>query len=298
MKQKTLTVKLVGGIGNQLFVYYAGVYCAIKSNLDLRLDIKSIDLQHTRRPYSIASFDLVECDNKIIGKTPVHLYKYKAISHVIDWLNLNLGYRKSRIINEQNLNFDKQCLKNVESSSVLHGFFYTFEFYSELKLSGAIKELNILNPSRSLKKMQSEMLHSTAIHIRRGDTVNFKKTSGNLSLDYYLDAIDSIRKSEKISRIFIFSDDIAVAHRLKHLVLNVHSIDSTIVTGIEDPAENLYLFSKARNKIIANSSFSSWGAMISGNKGITILPKPFNQDYTGENSFFPIDWKQVASSWE
>ena len=54
MKRKTLTVKLVGGIGNQLFVYYAAVYCSIKSDLDLILDIKSIDLQHTKKPFSIA----------------------------------------------------------------------------------------------------------------------------------------------------------------------------------------------------------------------------------------------------
>ena len=146
--------------------------------------------------------------------------------------------------------------------------------------------------------MQSKILNSTAIDIRRGDTVNFKNTSGNLSLDYYLDAIDSIRKYEEISSIFIFSDDVAVAHKLQYLVLNVHSIESTIVTDIEDPAENLYLFSKARNKILANSSFPSWAAMIGGNNGITIIPKPFNRDNTGENSSFPIEWKEVASSRE
>ena len=106
---------------------------------------------------------------------------------------------------------------------------------------------------------------SCSIHIRRGDYVTSKasnKVHGVLNMNYYKNAIKLLEKNfSNDIHFFLFSDDI------EWVVDNLKIKNSTfIINGLKsDPHEDIYLMSLCDHNIIANSSFSWWGAWLNTN---------------------------------
>ena len=116
-----------------------------------------------------------------------------------------------------------------------------------------------------LKNKYGDLLqgNTTSVHIRRGDYLNFSQTHPLLTKEYYIKAMSRIPQTEKY---LIFSDDIPWC--LNNFKLN----NFYIVEGEKDYVD-LCLMSKCKNNIIANSSFSWWGAWLNENSDkIVIAP--------------------------
>jgi hypothetical protein len=100
-----------------------------------------------------------------------------------------------------------------------------------------------------------ELRNSVSVHIRRGDYAKFTKIHPMLGMDYYLEALQRIQKEANIHCILVFSDDIAWCKE------NFNAMNVRYVEGLTD-YESLYLMSLCDHHIIANSSFSWWGAYL------------------------------------
>lgn len=103
-----------------------------------------------------------------------------------------------------------------------------------------------------------------SLHVRRGDYLHLNNYHPVLSLDYYKTAYDIIGED---SNYFIFSDDIKFCKTEFGFIKNKIFVDN-----LED-YEELYLMSFCDNNIIANSSFSWWGAWLNKKQNIVISPR-------------------------
>lgn len=126
---------------------------------------------------------------------------------------------------------------------------------------------------------------SLAVSIRRGDILQDPNV-GACPNNYYFDAIDFIRSRRKINRIFVFSDDIGYCRELlAHLNCEV-----VYVEGFT-PAKSLYLMSFCKHFVIANSTFSWWGAWLSESSNkLVVAPSPWNDKDDILPDFIPSDW--------
>ncbi len=175
------------------------------------------------------------------------------------FLSMNPNYRFC--VADRDIKYDSQQLilaQNPINQKNLEGFDTYIRENSHFKEPLSEKNQYIT------EKMQTE--ESVAIHIRRGDFKN--EEIPFLPLSYYKNAIEHIYKNVKNPYFYIFSDDIIWAKdNLKidtpHVFVNWNKKDF----------EDLHLMTFAKHHIIANSSFSWWGAFLKKNQnGITIVP--------------------------
>lgn len=138
--------------------------------------------------------------------------------------------------------------------------------------------------------------NSISIHIRRGDYVTntqANKWHGLLSKYYYYNALEYIKEEKGIEKpyIYVFSDD------SKWVRENI-SFDGKVTYISDDfnPAQAIILMSKCKNNIIANSSFSWWGAWLNSNKEKMVIAP--DQWLTGSNrvgrEIVPRSWVKFA----
>jgi hypothetical protein len=135
---------------------------------------------------------------------------------------------------------------------------------------------------------------TVSIHIRRGDFSKKAETNlyhGILSSDYYKQAIEIISSKINSPKFYIFSDDINWAKENLIVPEAVYASGQISKTHFED----LYLMSQCHHNIIANSSFSWWGAWLNDNpEKIVIAPKNwFNKGPKDTQDIIPGDWIKI-----
>jgi hypothetical protein len=158
-----------------------------------------------------------------------------------------------------------------------------------------LKDFNFKNHPTGQNKLTLNIINNTnsvSLHIRRGDYIKNLETynkHGLIDLYYYYKAINYIKEHVYNPTFFIFSDDITWAKENLNIELPVYFIDFNDQTR---NYEDLRLMKNCKYNIIANSSFSWWGAWLNdfSNK-IVIAPKKwFNDDTINTYDLTPLDW--------
>ena len=140
---------------------------------------------------------------------------------------------------------------------------------------------------------QIRISNSISVHIRRGDYINNLKTSavhGNLKLDYYKKAIHLIHGQFKNSIFFFFSDDIDwVKNNFNEK--NFHFVENNY-NDLNLPFKDLLLMKNCKHNIIANSTFSWWGAWLNENSNkIVFAPEYWTSKIKSANTdLIPKKW--------
>lgn len=128
-----------------------------------------------------------------------------------------------------------------------------------------------------IDKMESE--ESVAIHIRRGDYLLSPKWSGICTLDYYKKSIELILSDEKKHVFYIFSNDIPWCNENIKPLLEGHQLVVVSENKGKESCWDMFLMTHCKDLIIANSSFSWWGAFLNKKGGRVIAPcKWLNED--------------------
>jgi len=191
-------------------------------------------------------------------------------------------------------NSDKQ-FKYFKDNCYYDGYWQMYKYINGIEKS-ILREINLNN---LLSRTNVDLLHeiqnceSVSIHIRRGDYLSVKSNSNlfySCDRKYFEQAINIIRKYNSESRFYIFSDDINWAKA------NIVAHDCFYVSG-NNALVDLYLMSHCKHNIIANSTFSWWGAWLNENRNkIVIAPK---QWYKGTKlnettkNLIPDEWKRI-----
>lgn len=290
-----IIVKLTGGLGNQMFQYAAAKALSVSNDTELKLDIS-----HFNKPVSNETLRYFRLDIFPNIKEPIaDKHEINKLIHQFDFNFFNKLYKN---FNKRIFNFNKAyktergllysaITLNESKSAYLDGYWQTEKYFDKEKI--VIHEcfsLDYLDQHKAIQPfidmMQSEI--PVSIHVRRGDYVSNPLTRayhGTADTDYYKRSIAKITETISGNFIFfIFSDDIAWCK--KNLIIPFKHVYISTGTDYYD----LHLMSRCRHHIIANSSFSWWGAWLSKNSDkIIIAPEKW---FVGpqSNDIVPVNW--------
>lgn len=248
-----IIVRIVGGLGNQMF-QYAYAKALQQKGFDVAIDISKFKTYKLHGGYHLDKYHI---DLKTAGFIPTFLSLVKIKKNV----------------KEKSLLFDEN-LFNLKGSEFVKGYFQTEKYFSEIR--------TILIDQFTIKQQKSDAalayskeikthLNSCSLHIRRGDFISDNKANsvhGTCDLSYYTNAIKMMTEKFKDIHFFVFSDDISWSEtNLK--IANVTYIDYKSI-----PHEDIFLMSLCKHNITANSSFSWWGAWLNPyEEKVVISPK-------------------------
>lgn len=203
----------------------------------------------------------------------------------------NKCFGSNKIVEESKFDFDEDLFNNCEDNVDLYGYFQSEKYFknieNEIRKDFSFKD-EIKFPSKELFEEVFGDLEVVSLHVRRGDYIN-NAEHPIPSLDYYNQALSQI-KSEL--PVMVFSDDIEWCKGQK-----IFTEDRFIFSENNNSAVDLCLQSLCKYHIIANSSFSWWGAWLAKSKKV-IAPKKWFGGYCNKNStkdLFPDDWKILDS---
>ncbi len=260
-----IIVKLGGGLGNQLCQYACGRSLSIKNKEILKLDIEAYTASNPRA-YGLGFFNIFESIAKPEETRKLRL-PFGFVSRCIRSF-------KVRILREHNIGFIPEILE-LKGDVYLEGYWKNEKYFLDIKET-IRKEFTLRNPfSKTAQGIKDSIFVETcpvSIHVRRGDYVKDAKTAkyhGVCSTEYYRDAFAYISLRVPISRVFIFSDDIEWSKNNMTFDFPVTFVSQE---GVSD-YEELILMSYCKHNIIANSTFSWWGAWLNMNEDkIVVAP--------------------------
>jgi len=292
-----IITKIQGGLGNQLFQYALGRNLAYLNNTILKLDIRGyakITYGDTVRKYRLNHFQTRKeiATNQEIKKL---CSKKKEISPIKFLKEVITHSNSPNYIKEQSLNFNSDIL-HTPDNSYLDGYWASEKYFKNIE-SLIREDLKIMQPQNGIILKYSKKIsscESVSVHIRRGDFVNNLKTQefhGNCTLGYYNNAVNRLICDVKKPHFFIFSDDCEWAKRNFKLNYPMSFMD---FNGEERDFEDLRLMSTCKHHIIANSTFSWWGAWLGSNPNkIVIAPKKWLNKPELFLDIYPDSWSQL-----
>lgn len=289
--------QIMCGLGNQMFQYACGRSVAHRLDAEFYLDLSWFDTIYAydqKRTYMLDAFPGIYCAFAASPK----INKYKRLKHHLLFKKIlrRLGIIEARYIQEPGYNY-WSGIENIRSSVYLTGFWQNEQYFTGI--SDVIRhDFSFPAFSNIEAKRLADRIHDSAcsvsIHIRRGDYI--EKTSVNQyhgmpSLEYYKNALQILaNKLGKSLELFLFTDDPDWVKQ-NFDALGYFSIIVDIPQHRIEPYNDMHLMSLCKHHIIANSSFSWWGAWLSAGDGIVIAPK---QWFTEETMKY---YSPVPSTW-
>jgi len=290
-----IIVKLIGGLGNQMFQYAAGRNLAIKNNTILKLDISGFK-DYKLRNYDLGRFKILEDIATSEDLSGVIFPSDGSIHKVRKYLKIKIAdVQHIQFIKEQENDFQPEIL-TLGDSIYLDGYWQSEQYFSDIK-DVIRKEFTVkgvpdpINESYLGKIIDCE---SVSVHVRRGDYVSNPTTAqvhGFLGLEYYQMALDIILEKIDEPHFFVFSDDPDWAERNLKPDAPIAYIKHNGAKNYED----LRLMSTCKHHIIANSSFSWWGAWLAPDENKTVIgPSRWfsDKDYNDQDRM-PENWLRV-----
>jgi hypothetical protein len=291
-----IIIYLSGGIGNQLFQYSMGKSLSERYNCELLFDIRSFNWDTLRNfelnklglNYKIADLHEIE----VVKKYP--LTKVEKIKQKIGF---KIPYYKKSFIKEYNFNYDPNFELYRNKYVYLEGYWQSEKYFKNIR-SIILKDLKFENLSKKAREYKNQILkinESVSIHVRRGDYAKNPETTeyhGLMDVEYYLNSIKILKNRLCDPVFYIFSDD---KEYVKMIFENIPNIN--FVENLENDIEDLHLMSICKHQIIANSSFSWWGAWLNDNKSkIVVAPKKWfkNEEIQSQTrDLIPEEWLRI-----
>jgi hypothetical protein len=290
-----IITKLKGGLGNQLFQSAAGLRLALARKTRLKVDLSELENPGggTPRSYEMGSFRF---SAEIANPSEVASCVAPDSRGLERLLPRWRGARPGSSAIERHFHFDPDVL-TLSDGVCLEGYWQSERYFSDAS-DRVRKEFSFRNPPAGRNaEIINEMAacNAVSLHVRRGDYVTnpaANATHGVCPLDYYYRAIDYIRERVSNPFFFLFSDD------PKWVREDLEFDGSSTVIDHNDPDagyEDLRLMSHCQHHIIANSSFSWWGAWLNPNLNkIVVAPDRWFSDETQDTSdLIPATWMRL-----
>jgi hypothetical protein len=274
---------VMGGLGNQLFIYATSKALALKNNTSLKLDfINGYKKDAYGRSYLLDNFNLTASKCSALDRFKI------SVKYV---LAKNFGLTSKKFLFEVpdhsfHHHFNKSIYdRKINSKTFLFGNWQTEKYFQkfEANIRDELKFKNRLLPENDSTANQISNSDSVALHLRRlRDPLGSFSNIPKLETNYYNLAVNLLK--EKISKphFFIFGDD-------TEWFRNVSLSDNpyTIVKN-SNPIEDLQLMSLCKFFIISNSTFAWWGAWLSlFSEKIVITP---SKKYWDNQDIIPSNW--------
>lgn len=282
-------VKINGGLGNQMFQF--AFYKALQhsNNNEVFIDLSAYQGKQFQDGINLLhnGFELPELFSITYQEAPLKDVK-KLSTQPTNLLNrvLRKYFTKKTHFIDKNFGFNEELIsKPLPSNIYLEGYWQTEKYFSHIK-DELLKDFSFKTPlsKKNLDILEDAGTETASIHIRRGDYLK-TQTLNVCSKDYYLNAIKLLFSKANPKSILIFSDDIPWCKsdlKLEEYITNILKLNNIKIFYIDwntgkDSYQDMQLMSKCKYHIIANSSFSWWGAYLDPNpEKIVIAPSVWN----------------------
>jgi len=266
-------VKFLGGLGNQMF-QYAFYKALLEKERYVFADLSDFKTYNLHNGFELENiFDLTVKKPK---KIYLEVLKSRSEKRIYRKIKSLLGLKKSYVQETENFVYTSQFF-NLTTSNYFWGYWQNENYFKAID-SKIRKDFEFKLP---LNNVNTEMLHkisytnSISLHIRRGDYVKDPLLGNICNLQYYNAAIAYIQSKINDPIFYVFSDDIdwCIAN------LNADNLNFINWNKNHESYIDMQLMSHCKHNIIANSSFSWWGAWLNSNKDkIVIAPKKWIND--------------------
>lgn len=276
-----IIVKLQGGLGNQLFQYAAARRLSLLHRTELKFDL-SWFAEHSEQRYALGAC----CVHEAFA-TPEEIAQLKGTARkginrlVVRATQKLRPYYMRSVFAEPHLRpFDENILR-TPPNLYLEGYWQSEKYFTTI--SDVIRtEFSFRLPPDERNRAVADRISATesvSVHLRRGDYISDKyaeREHGICGLDYYIKSVEFITKWTKHPHFYIFSDDPSWARQNLSFDSPVDFVDHNVP---EKGFEDLRLMILCKHNIIANSSFSWWGAWLNTNaQKIVIAPNQWFKD--------------------
>lgn len=285
-----INVKLMGGLGNQMFQFCAGL--ALAKRLNTRFTIDDTILNSN-----------INNDHSVKRELDLEVFNLSQQSYYNGLISANSGFL-TRNINrilpvrsrwyyiEKSFNYDNNILL-LNDNTTIEGYWQSYKYFdkieNEIKHTFSFKNKLLIDSEKLFNDIKNKV--SVCINVRRADfAVN--SFHGTLEMDYYFKAIDLLKsKITSDLHFFVFSDDIDWCKRNFNFAKNITIVDHTH-KGYKF-SNYLYLMKNCKHFIIPNSSFAWWAAWICDNEEKTVIaPKIW---FKGDANNLTLDL--IPSNW-
>ena len=253
-----ICVCLQGGLGNQLFQYAAGRALSLRHGTDLLIDTRKLGKR--KRGVTLRHFEL-NCFQHVAKIATDHemrlfswLERVPIFSHLVSPWHMYL---------EKKFGFNGE-FNFLPDQTRLVGYWQSFRYFSDISIQifRELEPVDQLSHFNMLFLDQIGAVNSVGVHVRRGDYCSLSTAAafhGVQPITYYKEAFVKIRERVDSPRFFIFSDDIEWCRKNIPIGKNTTFVAENVRS---DAWQDMVLMSHCKHHIIANSSFSWWGAWI------------------------------------
>jgi hypothetical protein len=266
-------VHLMGGLGNQIFQIVATIAYSIETN-DIFAFVKNLQESY--------------------GVTIRHTYWNNFFILLKPYLVNELPPLKE--VNE--CGFKYQVLP-VTNNTKISGYFQSYKYFQKYEEDiFYLLGINLLknNLLTKLNKKKEDFKNVISLHFRLGDYKHLTDFHNIMDVKYYIDSLSYIQSNKRIHTVYYFceDEDIEIVQKKIDIIKQIHSYHFIRVTGLEDWEQLIYM-SLCNHNIIANSSFSWWGAYFNEwNDKIVCRPsKWFNDPNIDTSDLCPTSWKTI-----
>ena len=294
MKYRKAQVYLFGGLGNQLFQYFFGIYLGVTQNRKVVYN-ESLATFYGNNHGALLSTKLkMPLGRGSAFRSRLLTVKVKFLGNLQKKLKHNFTSRLCGFYIAQKSGFIPSENLGVNSMHYV-GYFQTWRYFEAIEGKkhfrtnfDATLSAEYIRIAHSIKSVKS-----LGIHIRRGDYLALSGEFGILAIDYYERAL-KVLEIEPGASIFVFSDDIENARSFLSgisLGLNWNYVAET------EPLESLLLLGECQKICISNSTFGYWAAML-GNAENVVAPAKWFRNLEDPRDLLHPNWISIPSSWQ
>jgi hypothetical protein len=291
MNQEPVKVKLVGGLGNQLFIWATAFVISKKNHYSISLD--ATDCQQWGCELESFGIRIDNQPSKISGVLPGKLNSNKIMSTLRfirgKFRNLRIG----KYYWEKDYVFDPSIF-SIRPGKILCGYFQSYKYFIGFENEIQRELIRGFQGGKNYQNLYEQLQRSRwlAIHVRRQDYFLLSETFGLTSKTYFEEAIEYVEGLFPNIKKVVFSDDVREAKRI------LPRCDLFIgQTELPSSVETLILMSNSSAIIGSNSSFSWWAAFLSNSPDYCkIFPEPWFRDESIDTSdLVPPTWQRIKN---
>jgi Glycosyl transferase family 11 len=283
---------LIGGLGNQMFQYATGRALSLRLGVPLKLDTRDFISYQLHQGFELHK--LFKCEVELVTnenlKKALGWQSSKLLRRIFKRPQLKSLRCKSYVV-EPSFTY-WPGISDLTGDIYLDGYWQSEQYFAQYAVK--IREDFTFKLPFSVKNneiaQQISQVNAVSLHVRRGDYVTNSKNAfiGACSLDYYRITIEQIKMLVDEPVFFVFSDDIGWVKN------NLPLDDKAVLISHNQGSESyndMRLMSLCRHNIIANSSFSWWGAWLNANPNkIVIAPKKWFASKLDDSDLVPSAW--------
>ncbi len=288
----SFTMEIAGGLGNQLFMFYAGLYFQEHFKREVVFDVSDLArIQKLHPGANIHTLGLLDGYQTTSSSIQVNNRIAEKFTKLIRFAS---KMTEKSLFTADELGFvgPEEIPSNFKA---IRGYFQSWFYFNSLNEKPVLSINQFTNPSYwfAEKFDRSKNKNILSLHVRRGDyTLPANRPNGILSKDYYQEAVQC---SSNIDSIWIFTDS---PREVEEEFLQLSFPFEIIVPpSNSDPVESLLLMASTKKIVISNSTFSWWSAMFAGVGSEIYAPSKWYELREDPNRLIPESWNKIASKW-